>query len=667
MTLRAQDERAGQPETSNGPVRAWLFPLIGVVAFLVTATTNPGAGDAGLITVASHAGDLLAVVWITWLLTSIGALVVRRINGFASPIVRISAAVLVGIALVSTVLLGAGLMGVLRPAAWLLFPVSAVVVVAKRFDHVALCWVRSALKNVRAMLSGFPLVAGAAVLLLVFIVLMATQPVDDWDSLMYHLLVPSEWLERGRIFLPDDNHHVAYVGIVQMLYMPMEAFGIRAGPSMFQVAPALMTVLVVADLCQRVAGKAAGLLGFSLMAGSSALLVMSYVPRVDGWAILAVAVVAWVVLPLADEKLDNVRSRTILAGVVAGCGFGVKYQPVAFLIPLVVLLLFLSIRRRTATGLLVGSCAGLAIATPWLLKNWALLGAPVYPFFSEPLAWGWLDQIEPGYQPVRTYKPLAASREPFSWWAWLARPHTLFLQRDGIFSGLHPAMVLAPLALLTRRRRLTLVAVTVAVAGVLMIVGVSPETNLRYLQPAFVGLGLAATLALVALVDLLPEKRRSSYLGVIALVLLVPSAIWVATHLPYGGFEYALGVTTASEWLSENETLVYLDGLDSGLKRAGASRTMLLFEPRVATFESDVIQDMVHTNWPEFWEATEGQCPDPGAFSHVAVNEGFRQLLIRRGMDPLANRWPEFEAFAARCLVPVEAVGPYDLYRLDPR
>ena len=51
---------------------------------------------------------------------------------------------------------------------------------------------------------------------------------------MYHLRVPAQFLEAGRIYLLEDNLHVTYVQLVHMLYLPLLAYGSTSGPALLR-------------------------------------------------------------------------------------------------------------------------------------------------------------------------------------------------------------------------------------------------------------------------------------------------------------------------------------------------------------------------------------------------------------------------------------------------
>ncbi|HEV7128615.1 MAG TPA: glycosyltransferase family 39 protein [Ktedonobacterales bacterium] len=108
-----------------------------------------------------------------------------------------------------------------------------------------------------------------------------------------------------------------------------------------------------------------------------------------------VVLIAWLERPVG-QPAEGARFLA-LAGCLLGLGFGVKYTALEYL-PGVVLLVLLGVLRmaryrpdhRTRNQQLLHTLAvpaafvgALALAFgPWLLKNWALLGNPIYPALS---------------------------------------------------------------------------------------------------------------------------------------------------------------------------------------------------------------------------------------------------------------------------------------------
>ena len=644
-----------------------LFLVSGIVALCLTALAQTGELQRGFPLITSHLADLAATGWIVWACTSLGYLVIERFR-FLPPAMRAAIALAVGLTIVSTALLLGGLLGHIRLVGVAVIPLVAILVSVVGAPARALALFILTGRQIRDCLSG-NLVAGAGMsLVVVLTVLAALQPVNDWDSLMYHLMLPSEWLEEGRLFLPDGNLHAAFVGVVQMMYVPMELFGVRAGPALLQAVALVGTAAVVLEASRARGGDLAGIMGGALILGSSALLAVAVIPRVDAWLVLVIAVVHLLVIEIVDGAGD-VRGAAILTGAVAGLGFAVKYQALAYLVPAGVVLLFLAVRRRQPDlggGILVGSMVGLFVAAPWLIKNVILFGAPLYPYFAERQMVEWLRALAPHYEADQVFRPLRELREPFSIGRWLLEPGSLSRQREGTLAGLHPILALSPLALATRHRRPASTALALSLGGVAVIVTVSSFTNPRYLNPAFPGLALATALFLGEVVGRAKEARRRIVVACIILIALSPGLMWGGLRVASGAVQFSVGLESAATW---SERPAHFDrarlrAVDEWLHAEGAARTLLLLEARTGDFTSDVIQDVSATNWPHMWEATAGACPLDAPFTHILLNRGALSIFLSDGMSEAANHWDKFEEFSARCLDLAADRDGYELYRL---
>jgi len=644
-----------------------LFLGSGVLGLGLTALTRIGEPQRGFPLIASHLADLIATAWIIWVCASLGYLVVDRFR-FLSAAMRAAISAAVGLTLISAALLLGGFFGHIRLVGAVVVPLAAVSVGVAGTPAKTLALFFAAGRRIRDCLSGHLVAVAGISLVLALTVLAALQPVNDWDSLVYHLMLPSEWLEEGRIFVPDGNLHAAFMGVVQMMYIPMEVFDVRAGPALLQAVALVGTAVVVMDASRRHGGDLAGVIGGSLIVGSSALLAVAAIPRVDAWLVLVIAVVHLLVIEIAVGK-RHVRGLSILAGALSGLAFGIKYQALAYLLPVGALLVFLAVRRRQpdlGRGLFVGSTMGLLVAAPWLVKNVILFEAPLYPFFAERHVWEWLQALAPLYEADQLFSPLSELREPFSIGRWLMEPGSLSRQREGMLAGLHPLLALAPLALATRRWRPALASLVLSLGGVAVIVAVSSFTNPRYLNPAFPTLALAAALVLGAFVGHAKASQQRTVLASVVLIALLPGLIWGGFRVASGALQFSVGLESTAGWSERplNVDRARLEAVDEWLIAEDAERTLLLLEARTDDYTSDVIQDISITNWPHMWQALAGGCPHHAPFTHVLLNRGALTIFLSDGMSESANHWDKFEEFATRCLVPRGNRHGYQLFGL---
>src|SRR5262249_10115931 len=147
-----------------------------------------------------------------------------------------------------------------------------------------------------------------------FVFLVAIAPPADWDSLMYHLRLPAQFLERGQIFLPEDNLHVAFVGLPHMLYLPLLRVGSSSAPAVFSAALTLALGLSVFALGSRFWGDVCGLSGLLLLWSSPVLLLVGGTARIDVTGALFLLLAHYALLLAISSKSEG--DKVYIAGLL---------------------------------------------------------------------------------------------------------------------------------------------------------------------------------------------------------------------------------------------------------------------------------------------------------------------------------------------------------------
>jgi hypothetical protein len=197
------------------------------------------------------------------------------------------------------------------------------------------------------------------------------------DGISYHLQGPRIWLREGRIVPMPDFSLTAFPVSVEAIFGALMAFSNHRAPC------AIGAVFVALLLVQTH--------GLARWTGAS-----------PGWSLTAAAVVvtmpvivvqsttAFVDVPYAVYALSAVRVallRTTPAGVIVGGAFigfamGTKYSGLPLAFGTVGLALVAALRRKDRTELraLAGAvCIGSLFALPFYLRNYLVLGSPIYP------------------------------------------------------------------------------------------------------------------------------------------------------------------------------------------------------------------------------------------------------------------------------------------------
>jgi len=211
------------------------------------------------------------------------------------------------------------------------------------------------------------------------------EEANAYDVLEYHLAVPKHFHEQGQItFLPYNvySNFPLASEMLSLLMMTLRGDAIEASFMATTVNVILACLFVAAAwLVGRtyspIAGVLAGILGA----------VIPWITYLAGIAYVEVGMLAMAMCSLAAimraERSggDRCLRWIIVAGLLAGFACGYKYTAVVLIaMPLILLLLFIRIdlSKRTMSVFLFAA-AGLVAFSPWMIRNVANTGNPVFP------------------------------------------------------------------------------------------------------------------------------------------------------------------------------------------------------------------------------------------------------------------------------------------------
>jgi hypothetical protein len=237
-------------------------------------------------------------------------------------------------------------------------------------------------------------------------------------------------------------------------------------------------------------------------------------------------------------------------------------------------------RRPRLFNTLLFMVAALAVAAPWLVRNFVLLGDPIYPLGTPPFDGKGI------VEPLWTASKEEISRNALGYWA---GSHGLWLRLRELTSALFDRQMLATglyfgllLGLTFRRREPVMAYLALVLLGLLVVVLVPGWFWLRSLVPA---IPIAALLTGRVLSDLLapkteiPKERRFAESGLRTAAVLSVTAVLVASGLV--GISLAVAGPNQYTWttgLSEQDDLM------RGVKNLGSPREQLW-----STFTGDLL------------------------------------------------------------------------------
>jgi len=225
---------------------------------------------------------------------------------------------------------------------------------------------------------------------------IAVAPPFFYDALVYHLGLPWQALQEGRLSPHPENFFSAFPPLAQLvaagplgasLAASPAAPGVDRGPlaAGLERVPALLHLLscVAAGAgLSALARRLGAPRGLALLAGGTLSILPAFAPvpgfpAAEGWA--DAAIVAALAVALGGRGR---REQALLAGLLVGVASAARLQGIPWAAIVIALVALRSpaplARSALATaGWIVGSA-------PWWLKNLALLGDPVAPLGWHP-------------------------------------------------------------------------------------------------------------------------------------------------------------------------------------------------------------------------------------------------------------------------------------------
>jgi len=629
-----------------------------------------------------HMCDLGAVATLLAVCAAVGLEILARLHvRHDSALDALLFALTLGAGVVATVLLALGLGGLLGGPAGPLAVLLCAGIGARqwrRLPGLLLGALRSVAGNGGRARVAILTVSGAAAS---FVFLLAIAPPVGWDALMYHLRVPAQFLQRGRIFLPDDNLHVAFVGLPHMLYLPLLRIGSVSAPAVLNAAMTVVLALAVFSLASRFWGGASGIASLLLLWTSPIILLVGGTARID--VTLGVFLLLAHYALLLALRREGDPANVYVAALLMGFALATKLHALLYgaaLAPLALAVLFQQTGSLGRAAVRFALCMALVIlaAAPYLAKNVVLLGAPLYPFFTTPMLEPWLvpvfhqTAVPPGAA-AGAFEALAQVRRSFNLADAFLHPGRLTIEREGAFWYASPAFLLLLLWPALRRDRTLAWLGVPAVGYAVVLLGAFPRTNLRYLIPSVAPLTVVAAVIVVLVGGRAVPRRVLGLAGTLAAALalgpsLATASVWLSRTKLLG---YAAGRTSAEEFLATHRASaispywqVVRFANDS---LPASSRVLELFEGRAYYFRRAVLADPRLSNWPLLGgTSAPDSCLHSLGVTHVLIGEGAIGYYVGRGLRPDAIRLDALERFKSRCLRPLYSAPGLTLYRVTP-
>jgi hypothetical protein len=211
------------------------------------------------------------------------------------------------------------------------------------------------------------------------------RPTGDMgsDGVSYHLAGPALWLRSHRVVTALDASHTAFPVAIDALFAAGMALSNERAPGVIGGLLALVVVIQATGLARW--------LGASARWAPLASLLVAFMPPLlinVGWAFVDIEYAGFALaalrLSLAPE-LRRLRAGPLSGGLFLGLAIATKYNGLTLAATTLAIAAgydLLTLRAGGATAARRALSAGLvgaALGAPFLVRNWVVLGVPIYP------------------------------------------------------------------------------------------------------------------------------------------------------------------------------------------------------------------------------------------------------------------------------------------------
>jgi hypothetical protein len=320
---------------------------------------------------------LFALIFVTTAAIGVGASISRILPGNLRPFERATFILLGGFGLLSTVLFLIGQVSFTRLSITLVLAVAAMIGMLVLFKALR----RGSFLTLATDWPTIPAILIVLVLLFTAVCGLAEITGDlENDAVAYHLLGPKVWLRDGVIRPVLDNSLTAFPQIDETLFAALRAVGESRAPNFSSFLSLALLLAVAASLAVH--------LGLNSRDAWWAAALVVTMPAVYAGVHACFVDVSYAVFVLAAVRigLDARRLREWAAlGLFCGFAAGTKYTGLLAIPVVLFCVALLNFTRNKRFDLqLVGRiavavAAAAVIASPYYIRNWILLGCPIYP------------------------------------------------------------------------------------------------------------------------------------------------------------------------------------------------------------------------------------------------------------------------------------------------
>jgi Dolichyl-phosphate-mannose-protein mannosyltransferase len=629
----------------------------------------------GALTVLDRVYDLIVALSIALVALLVGySLSKRFVIKFRGSAEKFAFSFLLGTGVVALLVLFFGLLGLLRAWAMTSLLVVLVATTARGLPELY----KSLTQAIRTAFAGREATIASTLFIafIAFVMLRTLTPPHVADELIYHLPVPSQFVQEGRIFPSYDNSLGNVPFLLHMIYALCLIAGSDIAAKLFSLFVAISTAIALYAFCSRFINRRVGVVAIFAFFASGMIVELAVTTRID--VSLAGMLFAGT-YAMVNYLTTQERGWLWLSALFAGFSLGIKHTAALWIFFIGVLYLTETIRSRESAGEILRrgiayTFIALALASPWYIKNAIWFKNPIYPFVTGEVATFGADgiryfnadderKLDAHFATARNEMPERVKaqeeelqlqsdtrliRHPMRLWEFFLRPNAYLMAEPNQYPNY--LFLIIPLIVFLKPGRWVWWLLILGLAFTLSVTLTSWIA--RYLVPAYPSLTIVAAYTLTSLATRLESRlsiARILPVYVLAGLLAIVVAACAASMRQFKSLHFVTGLISRHSFLAPLPFYQPIDFINNQLPE----------NTRVMTIGSQMNYGLKRQYYAdESWFATKWR----RLLAHNDSLEGVTQELKARGFTHILYN-PTLFRFAAR--MGVEGTGGMNLMAKD--
>lgn len=341
----------------------------------------------GPLAILDHLFDLVAAATVSFVILSVGHSLTKRLAlQFVNSAEKLAFSFFLGTGVIGLLILLMGLLGLLSGWPMLVLLVTTITLTQ---HEIPLVWQ----SLIRASRTAFATRESAIVSILftafiAFVMLRTLAPPHIADELIYHLPVPRQFVQEGRIVPLYDNSLGNMPFLLHMIYTVFLLAGADIAAKLFSLFLAIATAVLLYAFCCRFITRRVGVVAIFAFFASGMIVELAVTTRIDvslGGMLFACT------YSMINYLATKARGWLWLSAVFAGFSMGIKHTAALWIFLVGILYLIEKIKDRNsfsqvAKAGLIYIFIALVMASPWYIKNAIWFHNPMYPFLTGEVA-----------------------------------------------------------------------------------------------------------------------------------------------------------------------------------------------------------------------------------------------------------------------------------------